>query len=243
MPTSTAFNNFNNSGEQKLLEDLIIEQIQVFGVDMYYLPRSENHYSQLFGFDDQSSYESATLIEMYVNSPGDDFSSSGTFMSKFSDEIRDELSFSIAERTFTKEVTDNYPDIIKPKQGDLVYYPLDKKLFKITFVNTKALPYPMGSLPIYRLSLELFDYSNEFFSTGIDELDVIEKDYSTNILDYAIVDQNGTPLRDSLGNYIVSYKYDLHEITNADNEDLQQEALELLDFTEENPFGEINDQD
>lgn len=237
MPTSTAFNNFAASGEQKLFQDLIIEQIQIHGVDMYYLPRTENHYDKLYGQDDISSYESACLIEMYVDNPGEGFSSQGTFMAKFGNEIRDQLTFTIAMRTFEKEVTDQYEDVKLPKADDLVYYPLDNKVYKITFVDTKSLKYPLGTLPIYRLSLELFDYSNEIFNTGIEEIDATQKYYSTNILDYAIVAEDGSALIDERGNYLVTTKYDLEKIDNADNDELSKEALDILDFSEDNPFG------
>ena len=239
MPTSTAFNNFAMSGEQKLHSDLIIEQIQIYGVDMYYLPRTENHYDKIFGQDDQSSYESAALIEMYVDNPSEGFSSSGTFMAKFEDEIRDQLTFIIAMRTFEKEITDEYPEIKVPKSNDLIYYPIDKKLFKVMYVDEKSLKYPLGVLPVFRLSLELYDYSNEIINTGIEEIDIIQKKYTTNVLDFTLRDNNGRPLVNENGNFLIFHKYDLEEIDNADNEEFHDEAQEILDFSEDNPFGEV----
>lgn len=238
MPTSTAFNNFQNSGEQNLFQDLIIEQIKIFGVDFYYLPRSENHYDKLLGSDDLSSYESATMIEMYVDNPGEGFSSSGTLMSKFSNEIRDQLSFWVAQRSFQKEIGDNY-DITLPKPKDLIYYPLDKKCYVITYVDTKVFKYPLGTLPVWKLDLELFEFSNEIIDTGIPEIDALNQLRSTNIYDYALRADNGRPLCDDNGNVLVVDSYDIEEIVNADNEETVEIADGILDFSEDNPFGEI----
>lgn len=237
-PTSTFFNNYGNSGEQNLLADLIIEQIQIYGLDLYYVPRTLNNYDKIYGADDVSSYDSAILIELYLDNPGEGFAADGTFMSKFGSEIRDRLTFSLAVRTFEKEIRDDY-DIEKPRAGDLLYYPPDNKCFKIEFVDTKTLKYPLGVLPVYKIECELFDYSNEIFNTGVEEIDAIQKDYSTNLLDYSLRDQDGKYLVDETGNILVTYKYDLEEIDNADNDELSEQAIEILDFTESNPFGEI----
>lgn len=238
MPTNLWFNNYENSGEQNLLSDLIIEQIKIYGIDMYYVIRTENNYDKIYGADDISSYDNAVLCEMYLNNPGEGFASSGTFMSKFGNEIRDQLTFSVAVRTFEKEIRDDY-DLEKPRAGDLLYFGPDNKCFKITFVDTKTLKYPMGILPVYKLEAELFDYSNEIFNTGIDEIDSYQKDYSTNVLDYSLRTQDGNYLTDSYGNILVSHKYNLEEIDNADNTELINQAIKILDFSEDNPFGEV----
>ena len=68
MATSVFFNNFGASQEQDLLNNLIIESIRIYGNDVYYIPRKLNHYDDVYGADDQSSYEQAILLEMYIES-------------------------------------------------------------------------------------------------------------------------------------------------------------------------------
>ena len=65
MATNFFFNNFQASQEQLLLENLIIEAIRIYGQDMYYIPRKLNNYDEVYGADDQSSYENAYPLELY----------------------------------------------------------------------------------------------------------------------------------------------------------------------------------
>mgnify|MGYP003348856930 CR=1 FL=1 len=118
MATSVFFNNFQASGEQELLDSLIIESIRIFGHDCFYIPRKLNNYDSVYGADDQSSYEQAILMEMYIKSI-DGFSGDGNFMSKFGLEIRDQVTFSIAQRVFADEVG-AYTTLTRPREGDRV---------------------------------------------------------------------------------------------------------------------------
>ena len=103
MATNFFFNNFQSSQEQLLLENLIIEAIRQYGQDMYYIPRKLNNYDSVYGADDQSSYENAYSIELYIKSI-DGFSGDGDFMSKFGVEIRNQVIFSVAQRRFNEEI-------------------------------------------------------------------------------------------------------------------------------------------
>ena len=90
MATNFYFNNYKNSGEQDLLESLIVEAIRIYGEDMYYITRNINSLDKLYTADDQSSYTKAFLCEFYIKSV-DGFSGDGNFMSKFGLEIRDQI--------------------------------------------------------------------------------------------------------------------------------------------------------
>ena len=239
MPTNVWFNNYQNSGEQDLVQSLIVEMVKIYGMDLYYVPRQLNNFDELYGSDDISSFTKTALVEMYLENPSEGFSAEGTFFAKFGTEIRDRLTFCIAIRTFDKEVGVEL-SMTRPNEGDLVYYPPDKKLFEIKFVDKKSLKYPLGILPVYRLECELYEYSNEQFETGIPELDELFDGYSTNIINYALGAQDGHYLTDEFGNVLVTQDYVLRDIENADNKTINDYANDLLDFSEENPFGDAS---
>jgi hypothetical protein len=244
MATSSYFNNFAASGEQNLLEDLIIEAIRIYGEDMYYIPRKLTNFDKLYTEDDQSVYEQAFLIEMYIKSV-DGFTGDGNFMSKFGVEIQDQVTFSVAQRIFNQEI-----GVItgqsRPNEGDLIYFPLNKKCFQIRYTNKFEMFYQLGGLQTWEMTCELFSYSNETINTGIAEIDVLQKNFSTNILDYALKDELGNPLSNENDDILVTEKYVLENIDpGADNSTIQQGSNNFpsgsdsfIDFSDENPFTE-----
>ena len=100
---------------------------------MYYIPRKLNNYDAVYGADDQSSYENAYPIEIYIKNV-DGFQGDGNFMSKFGLEIRDRVVFSMAQRIFNEEIG-TFTNQVRPNEGDLIYFPLNKKCFQIKYVN------------------------------------------------------------------------------------------------------------
>ena len=246
MATNFYFNNFSASNEQGLFEDLIIESIKIYGEDMYYLPRTLTNYDKLMGTDDQSQYNQAILVELYIKSI-DGFQGDGSFMSKFGLQIRDQVVFSIAQRTFNQEVA-IMTDQVRPNEGDLIYFPLNRKCFQIRYVNKQEMFYQFGALQTWELTCELFEYSNEQFNTGIAEIDIIQQKFSTNVLDYALMDEQGDFLQDEDGSYIVNESYDITTINPAEDNDAIQSGSEnfpegsddFIDFSERDPFSEGN---
>jgi hypothetical protein len=239
MATSVFFNNYNAASEQFLLEDLIVESIQIYGIDFYYLPRTLNNLDPLYLQDDISTYERAFQIEMYVKNY-EGFEGDGSFMSQFGLEIRDRMTFTISKRVFDNKIGHEL-SIIRPRESDLIFYPLNQKLFQIKYVENKPIHYPLGSLPSYDLFCELYEYSNERFITGIDEIDIIQKTLSTNVYDYALLNDEGKVLMTDDGRVIVTNKYQENVIDPiADNITIGEEAADIIDFTETNPFGEID---
>jgi hypothetical protein len=245
MVTSVYFANYATSGEQNLLHDLIIESIRIYGLDMYYIPRKLNNYDQMLGADDQSSYETAVLVELYVKSV-DGFGGDGNFMSKFGLEIRDQVVFTIAQRVFTQEVI-SITNQLRPNEGDLIYFPLNDKCFQIKYVKKQEMFYPLGTLPIWDITCELFEYSNEVFNTGIPEIDRLQVQYSTNVYDWALMDESGNILTDESGNILVREDYG-NNISQFEDNDIIQfggnnfpiGSDDFVDFTEKNPFSEDN---
>jgi len=244
MATSVFFNNFSSSGEQNLYEDLIIESIKIYGMDMYYIPLVITNYDKLLGEDASSQYNHAIMVELYIKSV-DGFTGDGNFMSKFGLQIRDQVVFSIAQRTFNQEVA-IVTDQVRPNEGDLIYFPLNRKCFQIKFVNKFEMFYQFGALQTFELTCELFEYSNEQFNTGIAEIDAIQQNYSVNILDYAIMDEEGVNLTDEDSNYLVVEGYKPETINPASENDTIQQGTDnfpvgsddFIDFTEKDPFSE-----
>lgn len=239
MPVSTYFNNFTNSQEQILIEDLVIESIKIYGHDVLYCPRTLVNKDEIYGEDSISRYNTQYMVEMYVkNVMG--FQGEGDFMSKFNLQIRDQMTLTIARRTFFDEIG-NVESIDRPQEGDLIYFPLNKKIFVVKFVEHEAIFYQMGSLQTYDLNCELWEYSNEILNTGIDDIDKFQKDYSFDMSVYGIMTEDGYVLKDEDGYDLIQEQYNFTTQVGdslEDNEEIQSEADGVLDFSERDPFSE-----
>ena len=168
MPTSNYFQKFDHNNEQNLLQDLMVESIQIFGHDVSYLPRTKNNVDNIYGEDPTSSFESAYPVEMYIKNT-DGFEGEGAFVGRFGLEIREQITFTVARRTWDGQGISD-----RPLEGDLIWMPLTSKLFEIQFVEHQAVFYQMGKLPVYDLSCELLEYSDEDIDTGIAAIDKVE---------------------------------------------------------------------
>lgn len=252
MPTvNHYFNNFTNSMEQNLVEDLIIESIRIYGIECLYIPRTLVKEDLLFGEDVLSKFTTAYPIEMYVKSV-DGFEGDGTFLSKFGLEIRDQMILTMARRRFVEEVyvdgTDTVGTTDRPNEGDLIYFPLNNKLFEIKFVEHEAIFYQMGSLQTYDITCELFEYSHERLDTGVAAIDNIETAQSGDMLAFQITDEAGNIFNMEDGSGIVQENYRIEDTDNAaNNEFFTTQTTDLtdgsdsnfIDWTESNPFGEL----
>jgi len=189
MPTNVYFNPFPSSqvtSEQLLVEDLVIEAMKIYGMDCYYLPRStRDQIDYLFGEDTLKQYVTAYPIEMYLeNVTG--MEGEQDFISKFGLEIRDEIRLLVSRRRFVATIP-----LIRPLEGDLIYVPLVKGFFEITFVeheNDQAMFYTLGrgrggNVYVYALKLKQYVFSNEIVQVGISEIDDEIRNYysKTNI--------------------------------------------------------------
>jgi hypothetical protein len=223
--------------EQRLLEDLIVESIKIYGEDMLYIPRVLNNKDELYGTDDASSYDEAILVELYIKNV-DGFGGDGNFMSKFGLEIRDQVTFTIAKRVFDEEVGAQR-DFLRPREGDCIYFPLNNKIFQIKYVDNKPIYYQLGALQVYDLTCELFEYSGETFNTGIPQIDSIQDNLSMDLFDYGIQTEDGFMLATEDGDLIANENYNIETIDpTADNDNVELEALNFMDFTERDPFSE-----
>jgi len=240
MTTSVYFNNFRSSKEQELIEDLVIESIRIYGLEMYYLPRLLANQDKIYGESTVQYFNDAYLVEFYVKTV-EGFEGQGDFLSKFNIEIRDQMTLTIARRTFDSEVGSIH-GLTRPQEGDLVFFPLNKKVFQIKFVEHEPVFYQIGALQMYDLKLELFEYSNEVFNTGIVEIDAITPTQSSSLTVGAIYySQMGDNVIMSTedGFPIIQEFYDLDvQDVISENEEIQTESDVIIDFSETDPFSE-----
>lgn len=237
MVSSVFFNNFSSYAEQNLIEDLIIESIRIYGHDLYYLPRTLVNKDDIYGEDPVSEYKNAYLVEMYIKSY-DGYEGDGSFLSKFNLEIRDQTTFTLAMRSFNDEIG-QYESIDRPREGDLLYSPMMKRMFAIQYVNNKPVFYQMGALQMYDMTCEVWEYSNEKFNTGVAVIDEIEAQYSINEQNYAILADRNVTLQDENGYDLVQDQFDYDEQNQdvyADNDEFDLESDGLIDWTEKDPF-------
>ena len=181
MATNQYFNlHGTDTPEQRLIENLNIEAIKTFGIDVHYCPRTLNDEDTLMGEDNTASYNSAHTIEMYIKSV-DGFEGSGDFISKFGLQINDQVTFTVAKRRFRElgMTTNGRADM--PHEGDLIYFPTTSALFQILFVEDEAIFYQTGALQTYDMLCEFFTYSDQNLNTGIEIIDAIEREHSYSI--------------------------------------------------------------
>jgi len=193
MPTNVYFDT-GTRPEQNLYEDLIIEQLRIYGQDVYYIPRRMVSEDELFGEDGLSKFEDAYLIEMYVDNV-DGYEGEKELMTKFGLDIQDDATFTVARRRWEQFVAidNNIIVSLRPNEGDLVYWPRGNKLFEITFVDHDDPFYQVQNLPTYKLKCKTFEYGSEEIDTGIAQIDSIETDNSLDQLAYQVsLEQAGT---------------------------------------------------
>jgi|LauGreDrversion4_2_1035121.scaffolds.fasta_scaffold00605_15 hypothetical protein len=163
------------SGEQDLAEDLTIEIIKAMGRDAYYIPRNIVKLDKIFGEGNQVNYKDTVPIEMYIDSVSG-FQGQGDIASKFGIEIKDNIFLTLSKKRFIQEIRTRFPTITRPREGDLVYFPLSNAIFEINFVEHENPFYPLGKLYSYRLTCELFTYDQETVSTGTTDIDNVQSE-------------------------------------------------------------------
>ena len=161
--------------EQYLIEDLIVESLQIYGQDFYYIPRKLVAKDDILGEDRLSEFKTAYPIEMYLENV-DGFEGQGAFVQKFGLMMEQSATLTVARRRWDQLVgrfgQTQLP--LRPCEGDLLYFPLTKGLFEIKFVKHQDPFYQLGKLYVYQLQVELFQYASEHIDTGIKEIDVFE---------------------------------------------------------------------
>ena len=188
--------------EQYLVQDLINEQLKIFGVEVYYLPRKIFKTDDIIKEVQSSKFDDSFLIEAYLNNyegyaPGSDL------MTKFGLQLKNEISLTISRERYEEFIapflegiatgiregaTDDgsytFELVSRPKEGDLVYFPLGERLFEIKRVESEKPFYQLGKNYVYELQCELYEYENELVDTTIEEVDntVEDEGYITTLM-------------------------------------------------------------
>ena len=168
-------------GEQRLIQNLINEQLQIYGVEVTYIPRKFVNKQSIIEEVQSSKFDDNFLIEAYVNTY-EGYSGAGDIMTKFGVSLRDEITLTISKERFEDFIApflndDEYELATRPREGDLIFFPLGTRLFEVKFVEHEQPFYQLGKNYVYQLQCELFEYEDEVIDTGVDEIDQeIEED-------------------------------------------------------------------
>jgi hypothetical protein len=220
MATNPYINLTSYQPEQNLVEDITVELIQGIGQDCYYVPRKYFNIDKVFGEDPGSSFEKAYVLEMYIQSyKGFD----GTdVITQFGLEIKDKITLITARRRFREQVTDSDSAITRPREGDLIYFPLSKSLFEINFVEHENPFYPLGKLYSYQITAELFTYSYEKIDTPNSNINAPYTNTTSGLSGSVII-----PLANNLGT-----TYGINDILESEGNS--------YGFDPNNPFDEVD---
>ena len=181
--TSSCRLNLNGSAqEQKFMENLVVESIEIYGQDIYYVPRTLVNRDTVFGEDSDSQFDSARAIRAYVNN-AEGWEGQGELLSKFGVRIEDKTTFIFSREKFKEKVDDLETLIVegRPNEGDLIWFPTTKHLFEIKFVEAERPFYQLGKGYVWECQCELFEYSDEDLDTGVAEIDAIETAFANAI--------------------------------------------------------------
>ena len=164
------------AGEQSLIQSLVNEQIKMYGIEVYYMPRKYLTKFTVIKEVIQSEFDNAYPIEAYVDSY-DGYGGEGTILSKFGIQEKDDLTLIVSRERFEDYITPlikNLPNIelaTRPKEGDLIYFPLGERLFEIKYVEHEQPFYQLQKNYVYQLRCELFRYEDEVIDTGVETID------------------------------------------------------------------------
>ena len=161
-----------NTNEHYLVQSMVDESIKNFGIDVQYLPRTQNNIDTILNDAETSSFSTAYTMEVYLGTL-DGFGGQDQ-IGQFGFEVRDTADFIISMKTFDTIVTTADSTILRPREGDLIYLPFSKQLFELTFVEDEQPFFQLGKNYVYQVSTALFRYEDEDFDTGIADVDVIE---------------------------------------------------------------------
>lgn len=228
--------------EKNLMEDLIIECLKIYGFDVYYIPRTTVYEDDVLNEDALNSYDQAYALEMYLANV-DGFNGEGDLLSKFGVEIRDTASFIVSKRRWEDVVAKSgHAQLTKrPAEGDILYFPLTKSYFEIRKVETSDPFFQVGKLYVFKMECELMQFSSESFNTGIDEIDNAAGERALDISQYEVLLETGDKILLEYFNpsSLILESYSLSAIDPLAQNEAFSNNIDILDFTEHNPFGEV----
>jgi hypothetical protein len=206
-------------GERDLLEDCIIESIQINGQLMHYIPRSYVAKDEILGEDRLSEFNTYVPIEMYFENV-EGFGGNGAFIQKFGYMLEQTATLVVSKKRWETIIGDRSLTILpgRPAEGDLLYFPLAKSLFEIKFVQHQDPFYPVGKQYVYKLKVELYQYSSEKLDTGNSDIDIFE-----DLKSHDVTINENPDVPESFG----------------DNTKFIEQGSDIV-WNSDNPFGEVN---
>jgi hypothetical protein len=273
MTVNKYFKPYSYGREQDTAEDLIIESIKIYGLDVKYLPRTIINQDFLLGEDPLGKFNSAIDLEVYIkNIQG--FEGEGDFLSKFNLEIRDQITFTMARKRFSQIATEKLIDEVgynyqvetantqawsvtdsyvletgsangysitstRPLEGDLIFLPLNNKLYEIKFVEHENIFYQHGKLYTYDIQCELYERDSRL-DTGNTAIDIIESNTTLDILTYQFLDESGNTMLIEDGGYMLQEFRLEATAPMANNEYITTKSLSFVNWSEQNPFSETD---
>ena len=167
-----------SKGEQGLVQDLVNEQLRMYGIECHYIPRKLVTSRTIMKEVTESRFEQAFPLEAYLMNI-DGYAGSGDILSKFGVRVTDEATFVISKERFEEAVApfleqdDDYTLSNRPKEGDLIFFPLGKRMFEIKFVEHERPFYQLQKNYVYQLQCELFEYEDEVIDTNVNTIDEV----------------------------------------------------------------------
>lgn len=206
--------------EQRLVQDLVNEQLRMYGQDVVYIPRKFIGEKTVIKETIVSKFDDSFRLEAYITN-FEGFGGSGDILSKFGVRTTDEITLIISKERYEDFISPflvNNPDIkvaLRPQEGDLIYFPLDNTLFEIKYVEGKRPFYQLNNLYVYELRCEVFEYEDEIIDTSIEEVDKSVQDFGHIVTIRMVNPQSAVPasayallaseMNNSVPNYSVQY--------------------------------------
>ena len=162
--------------EQRLVQELINEQLRIYGVEVIYIPRKFVRRETILREVSSSKFDDNFALEAYISNY-EGYSGQGDILTKFGMSLKDDLSLIISKERYEDFIApflDGDDEIVlssRPREGDLIYFPLGQRLFEVKFVEHEQPFYQLGKLYVYELKCELFEYEDEVIDTSIEEID------------------------------------------------------------------------
>lgn len=242
MAVNPYFNELTHGPEQGLIDDLNIEAISIYGWDSYYLPRKLRAEDQILNEDSQSYFDQALVTTFYLKN-FDGFQGQRDLLSTMGLEIRDQITLTVSLTTFAEEIgplsDDRGGTVARPREGDLIWFPQNQKLFEITFVEKFNEFFQLGRIYTCDLTCQLLEWSGQVFETGVPEIDAIGNRVSTDLLDWNLLAEDGASLLAEDGAYLMLEEYQSEVLNPFDQtEELADEASDIFNFDENDPFSD-----
>ena len=183
-----------SQSEQRLIQSLINEQLQIYGVEVIYLPRTILSKDEILTEVQSSSFNDNYAIEAYVNTY-DGYSGAGDIMTKFGVSLKDELTVTISKERFEDFISTFLADMpaserevaTRPCEGDLIFFPLGQRLFEIKFVEHEQPFYQLGKNYVYQLKCELFELEDEISNISGDGIESLTQEIDDEMSDFGYI--------------------------------------------------------